>query len=58
MSDIKRPRGRPKIDNPASEKLPMIRVTKEQLDNYKNAAEEKQLSFSEWVRKALDKASK
>ena len=57
MSKKRKP-GRPKTDNPASEKLPMIRVTPEQLDNYKAAAEHEELPFSVWVREKLDRAAK
>ena len=50
--------GRPKSDNPATEKLPMIRVTGDQLKAYKAASERQGLTFSAWVRESLDKATK
>jgi len=46
--------GRPKSENPATEKLPMVRVTPEQLNAYKEAAEKSNITFSAWVRDALD----
>ena len=49
--------GRPPTENPASEKLPMVRVTPAQLSRYKAAAAQVGQSFSAWVRNALDKAS-
>jgi len=54
----KKKRGRPvgaKAENPASEKLPMVRVTPEQLKAYRQASEHSQQSFSAWVRNTLDK---
>ena len=54
---IRKP-GRPKSDNPATEKLPMIRVTPDQLENYKAAAEHEEKAFSAWVRDKLDRAAK
>ena len=50
--------GRPKSDNPATEKLPMIRVTGDQLKAYKTASKLSGMTFSAWVRENLDKASK
>ena len=50
--------GRPPIENPATEKLPMVRVTPEKLQGYKDKAKQEEKSFSEWVRCALDKALK
>ncbi len=54
----KRKPGRPKSENPATKKLPMVRVTPDQLENYKEAAEIEGLAFSAWVRTVLDKAAK
>lgn len=42
--------------NTASEKLPMVRVTTEQLAKYRDAAESSNQKFSQWVRSTLDKA--
>ena len=50
--------GRPPIENPASKTLPRIRVTPDQLENYKEAAEHEEMAFSAWVRDKLDKAAK
>jgi hypothetical protein len=47
--------GRPKLTNPANERLPHIRVTKEQLDNYRSAATEYGKSLSGWVKDTLDR---
>jgi predicted HicB family RNase H-like nuclease len=50
--------GRPPVENPATERLPMVRVTPEKLKAYKEAAEKEEISFSAWVRKSLDSAIK
>lgn len=49
--------GRPPVDNPATEQLPTVRVTKEELKHYKEAADMEELAFSKWVRMVLDKAA-
>ncbi len=54
----KRPMGRPKSDNPASEIFPRVRITPKQLENYKRKAKKAKLKFSEWARAVLDKACK
>ena len=54
----KKPRGRPPIENPATETIPRVRVTPEQLQSYRDAADSKAESFSEWLRRNLDKAVK
>lgn len=51
-----KPMGRPKIDDPADQRLPVVRVTKDKLDAYKRAAETSGSNFSQWVRGTLDKA--
>ena len=60
MSKIKkRPMGRPRgstIDNPASKSLSGVRITPDQLTNYKRKAKKAKMKFSEWVRAVLDKA--
>jgi len=56
----KKRRGRPKgstAEITASEKLPMVRVTLDQLENYKEAAQLEEIAFSAWVRGVLDKAA-
>jgi len=62
MSKIKkRLRGRPRgstIDNPASKSLSGVRITPDQLTNYKRKAKITKISLSEWVRTILDKACK
>jgi len=53
-------RGRPKgsvSENPMV-RMPDMKVKKEQLRAYKEAAEREGLNFSAWVRDKLDKASK
>lgn len=47
--------GRPPVDNPASARLPSIRITPNKLKAYKNAARDENMILSEWVRKALDR---
>ena len=49
--------GRPPVDNPATEQLPTVRVTKDQLKHYKEAADLERQPFSQWVRSVLDKAA-
>ena len=59
MSTIKkRPRGRPKLDNPASENLSRVRITPKDLATFKRAAKKSKMNFSEWVRETLKKACK
>jgi len=57
-SDNQNKAGRPKSENPASERLPVVRVTPEQLKTYKETAEKSDITFSAWVRGVLDKAVK
>lgn len=57
-TQLKKKRGRPAIANPATEQFPSIRVTKEKLAEYRQAAETEGLKFAEWVRGALDKSLK
>ncbi len=52
-----KPMGRPKIDNPADQRLPVVRVTKDKLEAYKRAAEASGVNFSQWVRDSLDKSA-
>ncbi len=59
MKKEKRKRGRPSgstIKDPADQRLPHIRVTKEQITKYKQAAEASGQKLSAWVRDTLDKA--
>ena len=56
---INKKRGRPKgsiSDSSLNTKLPMVRLSKESLNIYKDAAEIEK-DFSTWVRKSLDIAS-
>lgn len=53
----KRRPGRPKTKNPATERLPVVRVTPNNLNRYKAASESAGATFSAWVRDALDKAA-
>jgi len=61
MTDTtKKKRGRPvgyRSKNPANQTLP-VKVTEDQLETYKSAAERSGKTFSAWVRDVLDKASK
>ena len=43
--------------NPASEALPRVRVTPEQLNDYKKCAEKAGQSLSQWIRDCLDKGA-
>ena len=54
----KRPRGRPSLKNPANQRLPMVRITQDQLDSYKSSSTNTNKSLSSWVRDNLDKAAK
>ena len=54
----KKKRGRPPVDNPATETLPTVRITVEQLDSYRDSAAAKDEPLSKWVRRNLDKAAK
>lgn len=49
--------GRPKSEDPSSKKLPMVRVTEDQLNNYRKSSKREGKTFSGWVRDCLDKAS-
>jgi len=56
----KRARGRPKgykAENPQDKTLPKVRVTNDQLENYKASSEREGMTFSAWVRNVLDAAS-
>ena len=57
-SQVKKKRGRPTVANPATEQFPSIRVTKDKLEEYRQAAESDGLSFSQWVKSVLDRAVK
>jgi hypothetical protein len=50
--------GRPPIENPACEWLPGIRVTPEENERFRAAADAAGLPFSTWVRRTLAKAAK
>ena len=58
MTMDKRKRGRPPVENPASETLPRVRVTPDQLAAYNNAARERDDSLSGWIKSNLDRAAK
>lgn len=60
MDSKPKKRGRPKgyrAENPASERL-TVRVTDEQLDDYRAAADTSGTSLSDWVRSTLDRAAR
>lgn len=52
----KRSRGRPPIQNPATERLPMVRVTPEQRQSYQKAAESEGMPMAGWIKRELDRA--
>lgn len=51
-------KGRPPVDKPSNKSLAGVRVTEEQIDNYKKAAERDKKTLSCWVREILDRAAK
>jgi predicted HicB family RNase H-like nuclease len=53
----KRPRGRPPIENPESERFE-IRVTPERKARYERAAARKKETLSAWAKKVLDRSSR
>lgn len=59
--ETKKRRGRPvgsKIEKPASATLPRVRITPEKLNEYKEASVNNGLTFSDWIRQALDREVK
>ena len=48
-------RGRPPKTNPSSKTLPPIRVTADQKERYRKAAEKKGMSVSAWIKSLADK---
>ena len=56
--DKKAKRGRPSVENGATERLPSVRVTSDQLTAYKQAAELEAMPVASWVKSQLDAASK
>jgi hypothetical protein len=53
----KRPRGRPPIDNPESERFE-IRLTPERKARYERAAAKMKATISAWAKKVLDRNSR
>ena len=53
----KRPRGRPPIDNPETERFE-IRLTPERKARYERAAAKLKLALSAWAKRVLDRACK
>ena len=49
-----RPPGRPKTANPATERLPVVRITPDKLATYRKLAGDMGVSVSEWIRVNLD----
>ena len=58
MKKTSKKRGRPLVDNPASLRLPSPRVTQEQFDTYREAAEVNDKPLTTWMKIELDKAAK
>ena len=56
-SNEKRRAGRPRIENPKSTTLPLVRTTPKQLANYKVVASRLGLPLSTWIRDTLDNAA-
>ncbi|MGQ7844875.1 hypothetical protein ACUNV4_10380 [Granulosicoccus sp. 3-233] len=54
----KKKRGRPPTANPATEKLPNVRVTPDQLQSYVAASKVRGESLSAWVKRNLDRVAK
>lgn len=54
----KRRVGRPKAANPKIARLPVVQITPESLETYREAAEASGTTLSKWVRDTLDKAAK
>ena len=53
----KRPRGRPPIENPETERF-AIRVTPERKERYERAAAKAKATVSAWAKKVLDRNSR
>lgn len=51
-------RGRPEKEDSAREVIPPIRVTKEQKQHYRSAAEEAGMSLSAWLKHLANEASR
>ncbi len=57
MDKPKRPRGRPPVENPSSDRID-IRVAPEDKARYFRAAEKAGETLSAWIKGVLDRASK
>ena len=57
MSPLKRPRGRPQVENGERRWL-TLRVSDDRLAAYERAAVKAKESLSAWVKRVLDRASK
>lgn len=58
-SDIKpepKKMGRPKLDNSRDKALPLVRITEQELADFKQAASLAGVPFAEWVRSVLHAA--
>ncbi len=49
--------GRPKSANPANKQMPRIRVTVDQLNNYREASKRAGKTLSAWAKDLMDRAS-
>jgi predicted DNA binding CopG/RHH family protein len=58
MRKTSKQKGRPRSNNPATARLPNIRVTPDKLREYRDKARQEGVTFSEWVRTALERALK
>lgn len=58
MKKQSKKRGRPAVDNPATNTLSRVRVTDEQIEAYKRAGDCRGKTLSQWVRDTLDAAAK
>jgi predicted HicB family RNase H-like nuclease len=57
MDKAKKPRGRPPIEQPATEYL-QVRLTPEDKGRYSRAAQKAGDTLSAWVKRVLDRASR
>jgi uncharacterized protein (DUF1778 family) len=56
MKKVKKKPGRPALGNGHSARLPSVRITKDELEAYKRAAQHEGKTIADWVRSALKRA--
>lgn len=57
MTEAKRPRGRPRIDNGEEERYE-LRLSAERRERYESAAERAGKKLAAWIKAVLDRASR